>query len=68
MILVFIGITLAIALYFNRAGNASLFALVPFGIGAALLIFYFAVDKKKVDALEAIDQAKSADAKRSPTV
>jgi hypothetical protein len=64
LILVFIGVTLFIALYFMVQIRIALFALVPLGIGLALLIYYFAVDRKRAKELEAEKKAKSAAANR----
>jgi hypothetical protein len=73
LILLFIGLTLYLALYFTVPQgdvNVALYALIPAGIGAAFLIYYFAVGRKVVAALETERQARLAEAARgrNPTV
>ncbi|MGC9943692.1 MAG: DUF6249 domain-containing protein [Verrucomicrobiota bacterium] len=58
LILVFLGLTLYIALHFtvsrmDDGGDVALYALVPVGIGLACLIYYFAVGRKIALAIEA---------------
>jgi len=69
LILVFIGLTLFPALYFTRThtpegADASLFALIPAGIGADCLIYYFTVGRKLAAAMEAEEKARLAEAAR----
>lgn len=45
-----VGITLGVALVFNRKPSAALFALIPAGVGFALLVYYALVGKR--EALE----------------
>jgi len=59
LILVFIGVTLFIALYFMVGLSIALFALIPLGIGLAFLIYYFAVGRKEAERLEAERKAKA---------
>lgn len=58
LIMAFIGLALGIALLFNCGIDTALFALIPLGIGLALLIFYFTVGKKEAEAAEAERQAR----------
>lgn len=58
LILVFVGLALFLALYLttlptNAGGNVSLFALIPIGIGLALLIYYFIVGRRVAEDMEA---------------
>ena len=69
LVLVFIGITLYLALHFTAArsdegGGAALFALIPAGIGAACLIYYFTVGRKLAAAIEEERKARLAEAAR----
>lgn len=68
LILAFVGVTLFIALYFLVQLQIALFALVPFGIGLAFLIYYFAVDRKRAKELEAERRAQAAGASRPPAL
>jgi hypothetical protein len=71
LILVFTGATLYLALHFtlpripDTGGDAALFALIPAGIGAACLLYYFAVGRKVAAAMEAERKARLSDAARS---
>jgi hypothetical protein len=69
LILVFIGLTLYLALHFSgvrtdNGGDAGLFALIPAGIGAACLIYYFAVGRKLAAAQEEGRKARLAESAR----
>lgn len=69
LVLVFIGLTLYLALHFggvrtDEGGDAGLFALIPAGIGAACLIYYFTVGRKLAVALEEERKARLAEAAR----
>jgi hypothetical protein len=60
LIMTFIGLGLGIALLVKCGLNTAIFALIPLGIGLALLIFYFTVGKKEAEAAEAEQQARRA--------
>lgn len=67
LILVFLGLTLYIALHFtllrmDNGGDVALYALIPSGIGIACLIYYFAVGRKIALAIEAEQKPDLADA------
>jgi hypothetical protein len=67
LIMVFIGVTLYLALHFARVrtdegGDAGLFALIPAGIGVAYLIYYFTVGRKLALAMEAEKKARQSEA------
>jgi hypothetical protein len=67
LILVFLGLTLLIALHFTKVmteqgGDLSLWALLPVGVGAACLVYYFSVGRKLALAMEAERKAKLAEA------
>ncbi|MGD0812429.1 MAG: DUF6249 domain-containing protein [Verrucomicrobiota bacterium] len=70
LILLFLGLTLYLALHFtvlpaNTGGmDVGLFALIPSGIGAACLVYYFAVGRKLAEAVEAERKARLAEAVR----
>jgi len=69
LILVFIGLTLYLALHFggvrtDGGGDAGLFALIPAGIGAACLIYYFAVGRKAALAMDEERKARPAETNR----
>lgn len=64
LVLVFVGVASWIALYFVVQPRIALFALIPLGIGLALLIYYFTVGKKQAELLEAERKAKAAEASR----
>lgn len=69
LILVFIGLTLYLALHFTApriedGGNPALFALIPLGIGVACLIYYFTVGRKLAAALDEERKARLAEAAR----
>jgi len=69
LILVFIGLTLYLALHYSgvrtdEGGDAGLFALIPAGIGAACLIYYFAVGRKLAAAQEEERKARLAELAR----
>jgi hypothetical protein len=58
LVMLFIGLTLYLALYMttqptNSGGNVALFALIPVGIGLALLIYYFTVGRRLAEDMEA---------------
>jgi hypothetical protein len=63
LILLFIGVTLYFALHFTIPGTA-LYALVPGGVGAAYLIYYFTVGRKMAAAMEEERKARLAEAAR----
>jgi hypothetical protein len=69
LILLFIGLTLYLALHAtvprpDDSGDVALFALIPAGIGAACLIYYFAVGRKLAAAMEEERKARLAEAAR----
>jgi len=69
LVMVFIGLTLYLALHFtvtrtDTGGDAALFALIPAGIGAACLIYYFSVGRKLAAAMEEERKARLAEASR----
>jgi hypothetical protein len=69
LVLVFIGLTLYLALHFtvtrtDTGGGAALFALIPAGVGAACLIYYFTVGRKLAADMEAERKARLAEAAR----
>jgi len=75
LILLIAGLTLYIALHHTLAqngidGDEALYALIPSGIGAACLIYYFAVGRKLAAAMETERQGRLAEAARArnPTV
>ena len=72
LILVALGMTLYLALHYTVSrtfdgGDPALYALIPAGIGAACLIYYFAVGRKLALALDAERQGGPADAARPGT-
>ena|SRR3984957_9012074 len=67
LVMLSIGVTLYLALHLTGArsdggGDAALFALIPGGIGAAYLIYYFAVGRRLAMEMEA--KARMAEASR----
>jgi hypothetical protein len=69
LILVFLGLTSYLALHFtgtrtDEGGDSGLFALIPAGIGAAYLIYYFTVGRKLAAAMEEERKARLAEAAR----
>lgn len=57
LILLFVGVTVSIALHLtgvrtDAGGDAALFGLIPVGLGAAFLIYYFMVGRKLAAAME----------------
>jgi uncharacterized protein YacL len=64
LILLFLGLGLLVALFFNKP-SASLWALLPVGVGLAHLVYYFTVGRKEADALLAAQAAKEAQQKAS---
>lgn len=69
LIMVFTGLTLYVALHFTIQrsdvdGDPALFALIPAGIGAACLIYYFTVGRKHAAAIEEERKARAAEAGR----
>jgi hypothetical protein len=63
LILLFAGLALYLALHFtvphtDNGGDVALYALIPAGMGAACLIYYFAVGRKVAAAIEAERQAR----------
>jgi len=70
LILVSVGLTLYVALHFTAdrtesGGDVALFALIPAGVGAACLIYYYAVGRKLATALEDERKARFMDAARA---
>jgi len=66
LVLVFIGLTLYLAIHYSgvrtdEGGDAGLFALIPAGIGAACLIYYFTVGRKLALALDEERKARLAE-------
>ena len=59
LVLLFLGVALMVALFFNRP-QATLWALLPIGIGLANLVYYFAVGRKEAEALLAAQAAQAA--------
>lgn len=71
LILVFVGLTLYLSLHFNNVrtnwdGDAALFGLIPAGIGAAFLIYYFTVGRKLAASLEQERKARLEKISRDP--
>jgi hypothetical protein len=69
LVLVFTGLTLYLALHFggvrfDNGGDAALVALIPAGIGAAFLIYYFTVGRKLAADMEAERKVWLAEASR----
>jgi hypothetical protein len=67
LILVFIGLTLYLALHFtgtrtDAGSDAAPYALIPAGIGAAYLIYYFTVGRKFAAEMEEARKARLAEA------
>jgi hypothetical protein len=70
LILVFAGLTSYLALHFtvsptDAGGDAALYALIPCGIGAACLLFYFIVGRKAAIAVAEERKARLTDAARA---
>jgi len=70
LILLFTGLTLYLALHFtiphtDYSGEMGLYALIPAGMGAACLIYYFAVGRTVAAAIEAERQSLLAEAVRA---
>ena len=70
LILVFAGLTSYLALHFtvsptDAGGDAALYALIPCGIGAAFLLYYFIVGRKAATAMEEERKARLADESRA---
>jgi hypothetical protein len=59
LVLNFVGATLFVALYHASGLRPALFALVPWGIGVALLIFYYAVEKRELSAEKSPDNPRA---------
>jgi Domain of unknown function (DUF6249) len=75
LIMLFIGLPLYFALHFTAdrtdgGGDSALFALIPAGIGAAYLIYYFAVGRKIALTVEEERKARAAETarERNPAV
>jgi hypothetical protein len=64
LILLFLGGVLFLALYVNQGIGTALYALIPAGIGVAMLIYYFAIGKKQAETMEEERKAKQAEASR----
>ena len=72
LILVFLGLALLIALHFTKVmteagGDLSLWALLPVGVGAACLVYYFTVGRKLALAVAEERKAKLAEAAQART-
>jgi len=70
LILVFAGLTSYLALHFtvsptDAGGDAALYALIPCGIGADCLLFYFIVGRKAAIAVAEERKARLTDAARA---
>jgi peptidoglycan/LPS O-acetylase OafA/YrhL len=63
LIWLFIGLGVLLALYQHGEEDGAWFGLIPMGIGAAYLIYYFVVGRKEAEALEAAEQAKLGETK-----
>jgi hypothetical protein len=69
LILLFVGLTLWLALHFtvtreDSGGDVALFGLIPAGVGAAFLIYYFTVGRKLAAEMDAERKARLAEAAR----
>jgi hypothetical protein len=67
LVLVFTGLALYLALHFtvsrtDAGGDVALYALIPAGIGAACLVYYFTVGRKVAAAMEEERKARMSDA------
>jgi hypothetical protein len=60
LVLTFLGLAVGCAMYFTGLRANALWSLVLIGMGAAFLIFYFAVDKKRADLIDAQHEAQVA--------
>ena len=70
LVLMFIGLTLYLALHFtiprnDTDGDPALYALIPAGIGAACLIYYFTVGRRFAVEMEEERKARLAEAARA---
>ena len=63
LVWLFIGLGVLLALYKADEEDAAWFGLIPMGIGAAYLIYYFAVGRKEAEVLEAAEKAKPVETK-----
>jgi hypothetical protein len=67
LIMVSIGLTLYLALHFTtnhlEGHDFALYALIPAGIGAACLIYYFAVGRKLAESLEEERKARQTESR-----
>ena len=68
LIWLFIGLGLLLALHRADESDTAWFGLIPMGIGAAYLIYYFLVGQKEAEALEAEARAKRAETRPPSTV
>ena len=68
LIWLFVGLGVLLALHKADEEDAAWFGLIPMGIGAAYLIYYFTVGRKEAEALEAAEKAKLAETRPSATV
>jgi ABC-type uncharacterized transport system permease subunit len=59
LVLTFIGLTLYLAMHLNHENGAA-YAMIPGGIGAAFLIYYFTAGRKIAAAMEEERKAKLA--------
>jgi hypothetical protein len=60
LVLTFLGLGTACAMYFTGRGEATWWSLILIGLGMAYLLFYFAVDKKRAVLLDAEWAAQAA--------
>jgi hypothetical protein len=67
LVLLFIGLILFAAFYFQGNLNTALFTLVPAGIGLAYLIYYFTVGRKEAVEWAAAEKARAAAASPQTT-
>jgi len=65
LILLFFGVAMFCAMYFTDKGADSLWSLIFVGLGLAFLIYYFAVDKKRADLIDAQERAALTSGKTS---
>ena len=66
LILLFLGLAVWSAMFFTGQGAVSTWSFVLIGLGAAFLIYYFAVDKKQAALLDAQRAAETATGQTLP--
>jgi hypothetical protein len=66
LLCLFLGIALSIAVYFAATLEAALFSLTLPGVGLALLIYYFMVDKPEIEARKAGQSLPAAGTGKQP--